>query len=197
MSTSIQDVLILGNAPIKDNLAAQVDAFERVVRFNFCAGMPVNLGSKCTDLWLTGRGRQAAKLLQQPIAVDLGRLQNVVITDPPAQPVMQSLFRLIRRQGKYDHGAALLAKFAQSQSGWRVSKETRKQLLKRLHTYGKPQYKPVCPSSGTLAIDHFLQQGHRVTITGFGFQGWKRHPWDLEQRYVAELVDTGKLQWLT
>ena len=40
MSTSIQDVLISGNAPIKDNLAAQVDAFERVVRFNFVPECP-------------------------------------------------------------------------------------------------------------------------------------------------------------
>ncbi|WP_105253329.1 hypothetical protein [Pseudoalteromonas sp. T1lg75] len=196
MPDSQEPILIIGNAPIGEDIRAEVETYTRVVRFNFCAGMPSHLGRKCTDLWLSSRGRQAHKLAHSPLDIDPRQLQSVVLTDPEPNPVAQRFFRLLGRQGSLDHGEALMAKFAQAHSSTRITSLARQQLLAELLRLGQPQCRPKWPSSGTQAIAHFAASGRPVHIIGFGFQGWKRHPWQLEQRYVAKLQEQGKLSYL-
>lgn len=186
-------IIILGNGPIDVDIAEQVDSCERVVRFNFCASMPEKLGAKCTDLWLTGRGRQAAKLLTAPINPKLLNVKNVMITDPEPSPISQSFFKLIHRQGKIDHGGLLQQKYSPVEQSLRLSSEFRNSLLSRLLLLGKPSCKPRCASSGLLAIEYFLQQYPTVHIAGFGFKGWKRHPWQQEKQYISNLIAQGKV----
>ncbi|WP_105199947.1 hypothetical protein [Pseudoalteromonas sp. T1lg10] len=196
MPENKEPILIIGNAPITADIRAEVDSYTRVVRFNFCAGMPQHLGRKCTDLWLSGRGRQAHKLAHSHLDIDPQQLLSLVITDPPPNPVTQTCFRLLGRQGSLDHGEALMAKFAPAHSKKRITAAVRQQLLAELLRLGQPECKPKWPSSGTQAIAHFVAAGTPVHIIGFGFQGWKRHPWRLERRYVAKLQEQGKLSYL-
>ncbi|MEM0516357.1 hypothetical protein WCN91_13205 [Pseudoalteromonas sp. YIC-827] len=191
-----EPILIIGNAPITEDISAAVETYARVVRFNFCAGMPRHLDRKCTDLWLSGRGRQAHKLVHSHLDIDAQQLQSVVVTDPTPNPLTQRCFCLLGRQGSLDHGEALVTKFAPAHSKTRITALARKQLLTELLSLGQPECKPKWPSSGTQAIAHFVATGAPVHITGFGFQGWKRHPWLLEQRYVAKLQEQGKLSYL-
>lgn len=186
-------VLILGNGPIEGDHAATIDAFDRVVRFNFCAHMPTHLGVKCTDLWLVGRGRHALSLLQSSIETQLPDLKSVMITNPEPNPLGQLFFKLIQRQEKIDHSKRLYAKFSMASEHQRLTSTTRKMLLNELLELGKPQYKPKCPSSGLLAINHFLKDHQQVHIAGFGFKGWKRHPWQQEQKYVKQLIDDNRV----
>lgn len=191
--TSNPSIIILGNGPISADIAKQVDSCERVVRFNFCANMPENLGTKCTDLWLTGRGRQAAKLLTAPINPKLYNIKNLVITDPEPVATKQLFFKLIHRQGKLDHGDLLQKKYSPVGQSFRLSRAYRSELLSRLLLLGEPNCKPRCASSGLLAIEYFLQHYKTVHIAGFGFQGWKRHPWQQEKQYIASLINAGKV----
>ncbi len=189
-------VLIIGNGPIDEKLADQVDKFDRVVRFNNCAGMPSHLGTKCTDLWLTGRGKQAQRLAALPAIVAPHHLTKVMISDPKPNRFGQWFYQTIKRKGNIDHGEALLAKYAQAQEQGRVTQRCRMQLLNYLLGLGKPEHTPRWPSSGVLAINHFVSLGYHVYIVGFGFQGWKRHPWSLERRYVEQLSQQGRLSYL-
>lgn len=186
-------ILILGNGPINEDIASDVDSFDRVVRFNFCSHMPENLGSKCTDLWLTGRGRQALALLDKPINPRLKQLSNIVITDPPPNPIGQAFFKVIKRKGKIDYGELLRQKFLVSGESARLTSTERDQLLDELLLLGKPAFKPRCASSGLLAMKYFLQHYNQVHIAGFGFKGWKRHPWQQEKQYVTNLITAKKV----
>ncbi|MBS3797149.1 MULTISPECIES: hypothetical protein [unclassified Pseudoalteromonas] len=196
MSEAGKPILIIGNAPITEDISAEVETYTRVVRFNFCAGMPTHLGRKCTDLWLSARGRQAHKLAHSQLDIDPRQLHSLVITDPEPNPIAQRFFRLLGRRGNLDHGDALMVKFAGAQTSTRITALARQQLLTELLRLGRPDCTPRWPSSGTQAIAHFAASGRPVHIIGFGFQGWKRHPWPLEQRYVAKLQAEGKLSYL-
>lgn len=186
-------IIILGNGPINTELAEQVDNCPSVVRFNRCAAMPAHLGKRCTDLWLLGRGRQAQSLLEEPLVMPLEGLSKIMVTDPAPNLFMQQLFKLIRRHGRLDHGDALFKHYGTGLHQERLTQQFRQSLLAYLLTLGPTIHKPYCPSSGTLAITHYLKLFSKVHIAGFGFQGWKRHPWHLEKRYVAELIDENKV----
>ncbi|MEO2267702.1 hypothetical protein V1358_10345 [Pseudoalteromonas sp. YIC-656] len=196
MRHSSSRVLIIGNAPIEKELAEQVDSFDRVVRFNHCAGLPKHLGTKCTDLWLTGRGKQAQRLANQAAVIAPCLLEHVMITDPVPNRFSQGFYKAIRRQSNLDYGASLLVKYAQAQSKSRISRCSRENLLIYLLGLGKPEHTPRWPSSGALAINHFVSMGYHVHIVGFGFEGWKRHPWELEKLYVEQLSLQGHLSYL-
>ncbi|WP_405128363.1 hypothetical protein [Pseudoalteromonas sp. PB2-1] len=180
-------IIILGNGPINTDLTEQVNHCPRVVRFNHCAAMPDYLGQRCTDLWLVGRGRQALSLLNTP-QMSLEGLSQVMITDPTPNSVAQFFFKLIQRKGKVDFGEALISAYAQKCQVERLTAQFRQSLLNELLALGSPIHRPRCVSSGTLAIAYFLVRFKYVHIAGFGFQGWKRHPWNLEKQFVEQLV---------
>tara|TARA_Y100000034_G_scaffold46183_2_gene56761 strand:+ start:559 stop:1149 length:591 start_codon:yes stop_codon:yes gene_type:complete len=186
-------IIILGNGPINTELAELIDCCPRVVRFNRCAAMPTHLGKRCTDLWLLGRGRQAQSLLTDPLVMPLEGISKVVVTDPAPNLFMQQLFKLIRRHGRLDHGDALFKHYGTGLQQERLTQQFRQSVLEYLLTLGPTIHKPYCPSSGTLAIVHYLKLFSKVHIAGFGFQGWKRHPWHLEKRYVSELIHENKV----
>ncbi|AOT07619.1 glycosyltransferase family 29 protein [Pseudoalteromonas luteoviolacea] len=191
-----KNVLIIGNGPVNTDISKQVEEFDRVVRFNFCAGLPAHLGTKCTDLWLSSRGRQAMKIAQQFPRLNLSNLSQVMLTDPKQSIFKQILFKAINRKGKIDFGDKIARHVDDKQIIQRIDQRYRASVLSDLLKLGKPECKPVCPSSGLLAMHYFIERCQHVTITGFGFQGWKRHPWAQEKQYVDKLVKQGKIDWL-
>jgi hypothetical protein len=58
----------------------------------------------------------------------------------------------------------------------------------------------VVPSSGLIVIAHVLEnvaeQGDRISIAGFGHQGWQWHPFAAERRWVNALIAAGHLDRL-
>lgn len=195
-SMAKQSVLIIGNGPVEKDFSETLNSFDRVVRFNMCANMPRFLGHKCTDLWLVSKGKQGIKFTAAFPAVDIDRVQNVMITDPQPNRFMQFFYRLIKRKGSIDHGDEITLKYSTYANVERITHKAKEALLKRLYTFGKPVCKAKAPSSGMLAIEYFLQQQAQVYIVGFGFKGWKRHPWNLEKRYVESLIKQHKIQLL-
>lgn len=195
-SMTKQLVLIIGNGPVEDDISKSINSFDRVVRFNMCANMPEHLGLKCTDLWLVGRGKQGLKFTTAFPAIDIKRLQNVMITDPKPNLFTQTFYKLIQRKGCIDHGNKITLKYSEHANVERIPQHEKNAFLKHLHTFGKPAFKPKAPSSGVLAIEYFLKQQAQVYITGFGFKGWKRHPWNLEKLYVESLIAEQKVQVL-
>lgn len=191
-----QTVLIIGNGPVEKDVSKALSSFDRVVRFNMCANMPANLGQKCTDLWLVGRGKQGAMLCAAFPGIDITQLKNVMITDPKPSLFTQPFYKLINRRGCIDHGDEIIRKYSPHANVSRIAQHDKTALLKHLYTFGKPAFRAITPSSGTLAIEYFLKQQAQVHIIGFGFKGWKRHPWDLEKQYVASLIAKQKVQLL-
>ncbi|MCF2857136.1 hypothetical protein L1286_06625 [Pseudoalteromonas sp. SMS1] len=191
-----QSVLVLGNGPINMDISSEVNHFDRVVRFNFCSGFPEHLGEKCTDLWLSSRGKQAKKLAENFPKFNMENLQSVVLTEPAPNPFKQYLFKTIKRKGKIDFSNDIINNIENKHIVSRLDKQYRRDHLIDLLKLGKPDHKPICPSSGLLAIAHFIERGHKVTIAGFGFQGWKRHPWRLEKKKVSQWVERGNVCWL-
>ncbi|MEI8641665.1 hypothetical protein P4S68_13415 [Pseudoalteromonas sp. Hal099] len=128
--------------------------------------------------------------------IDITQLKNVMITDPKPNLFTQPFYKLINRRGCIDHGGEIIRKYSPHANVSRIAQHDKAVLLKHLYTFGKPAFKAKTPSSGMLAIEHFLKQQAQVYIIGFGFKGWKRHPWDLEKQYVASLIAKQKVQLL-
>ncbi|WP_440054975.1 hypothetical protein ACSLBF_02120 [Pseudoalteromonas sp. T1lg65] len=189
-------ILILGNMPIARNLSDQIDGFDRVVRFNFCQGLPAHLGQKCTDLWLSSRGKQALKLANQFPNIKVLEQLNVMFTDPKPSPFSQWALRLIRRRSGVDYAQMIAANLPSSANINRICSTQHASFMKHLLTFSEPGGNYYGPSSGTLAIHHFLQHYQNVTIAGFGFEGWKRHPWQQEKNYVLQLISQHRIRLL-
>ena len=132
----------------------------------------------------------------QPTVVAPQLLEQVMITDPAGHPLSQWCYRTIRRKGNINHGSALLDKYAGARHLGRLTHQSRQALMTQLSTLGRTRHRAKWPSSGLLAIDHFIRHGYHVHIVGFGFTGWKRHPWELEKRFVEQLSRQGQLSYL-
>jgi hypothetical protein len=181
-------ILIIGNGPVHKDISGIVESYERVVRFNQCAGLPSNLGKKCTDLWLSSRGREALKVAADLPALVSNELQEVMLTDPPQNRLKQKFFRAINRKGSIDFTELLVKPLEPKYIINRLEKPYHSRVLSHILELGTPEHKPARISSGTIAIDYFLKKYDQISIAGFGFQGWKRHPWSLEKKYVEKLM---------
>lgn len=186
-------VVILGNGPTNIDISDVIERFERVVRFNQCAGLPSNLGKRCTDLWLSSRGREALKVAADLPMLVSDELQEVMITDPSPNLIKQKLYRFINRQGSIDFTDLLVKPLKPQHVINRIEKHYQTACLSSLLELGTPEHKPIRVSSGTIAIDYFLKQYDKISIAGFGFKGWKRHPWSLEKKYVEKLISQGRV----
>lgn len=207
-------VIVIGNGPSAvegAQLGEQIDKFDEVVRFNNfqtkVAGMQKWVGSKCTVHFSDG--------------VLFPTYQEYFV---PGATVILSLFvdrfmvagSYFILRGAADLQTSLTSRFLHDPTTTWISKERIEELKKNLKLAGVKH-----PTSGMLAIDHFVRQPGvelPVYIHGFDFfQGPKMHyfdehePWyerlndrigvnmhspHKEKVYVEELIKQGKVKFL-
>jgi len=60
--------------------------------------------------------------------------------------------------------------------------------------------KKIFPSTGYLGIQYMLlqcpQDEWTITLTGFSWQGWKRHAWGQEEEWVRKQIADGRLNFI-
>lgn len=198
-------IVIVGNGDIPEGVAGVIDAADFVIRFNGCRSAGRG-GMKTDAIAVCNTGRPALEMLAG------GRWKGSETVRRAGE------IWCVRTGGMF---AAMRARLAESHpdlddfcDDYTAGFETFAQATGRrlsaipaavhhgvdaaLAAYDPTPY--VVPSSGLITIAHVLRNianaGDRVSIAGFGHEGWQWHPFAAERRWVDAQIAAGHLDRL-
>ncbi|MTW22772.1 hypothetical protein [Allochromatium palmeri] len=217
---STQTLVVVGSAPLKQDLSARIDACDCVIRFNNCKNYGGHSGTRTNILVLSNTGspneNRTLPLLLTPrteaeVAEQLPYLaqaQEVWI----ARPNPQHILALLRSDGRHltplgQREVQNLERFGDLAPNMiatqKIPREKVRRIPEQLYTrlwrclLGFGTTGGIIPSTGMLGIEMALNytalRHHRKYYIGFGWQGWHGHPWALEERLVNAYVSKGVL----
>lgn len=194
------DVFLVGNGEVDRDLSSRIDAAGRVIRFNEATNYGGNTGTRCDVLALNNTGSWARRLGREgflkgsPFAE---RCRTILFPQQPYPTWKRLLLRLANRTWRLEYSRRILAA-----NGLR-DKEViylpagfADTCLRALRTLGRPAVRARSPSTGFLVLEHCIAARPEATIelAGFSFEGWKRHPFDLERRAVERYERQGRIR---
>jgi hypothetical protein len=198
-------IVIVGNGDIPEGLAGVIDSADMVIRFNLCrsAGRggfktdviaACNTGRPALDM-LAGGCWKASETVRQAQEIWCVRTSEVFAAMRGA--LAQSHPDLDDFCDDYTIGFETFAEATGRKLG-RIPASVHHAVDAALKAYDPTPY--VVPSSGLIVIAHVLEnvaeQGDRISIAGFGHQGWQWHPFAAERRWVNALIAAGHLDRL-
>lgn len=197
-------VCIVGNGPVAREHAGTIEAADRIARFNQCRNLGENTGLRTDDLWICNTGRGARHLCRGDALAELLRrcgARRILFPKPRHAPWRNLPGYLFLHSAWVDYGSRLARRArAAGVPAEYLGPDLPRRVLRHLYRYGRPEVRPYAPSTGTMAIFHYAHDpayaGWLIRLVGFGFQGWKRHPWALERAYAEDLMRQGRLEML-
>jgi hypothetical protein len=199
-------IIIIGNGPLSRDLSSVVDAADFTLRFNE-PKMSIGLSGSRTDMLMLAT---SSKPMQRRLN-DPGFLTNA--TFRAAREVMLAYHPSIIRT--YHPKPNLLSRLKGRRSDWTArtidlvgaaGKQVRVMppqfYLDGCAELGIPhdRLQSVFPSTGYFGIRYILQmvasESCDVRLCGFSWEGWKRHAWADERRWVEEMVRSGRIGML-
>lgn len=198
-------IAIVGNGPVPDGLAGAIDAADLVIRFNDCRSL--GRGGDRTDIvavcntgrpalaMLGGGHWKASAAVRQAREFWCVRASQMFAAMRPALAVSHP--DLDDFCDDYTLGFETFA----HATGRRIDvipSAVHHALDAALAVFDPPSY--VVSSSGLIVIAHVLdtvaKAGDRVSIAGFGHEGWQWHPFVAERRWVDAQIAAGRLDRL-
>jgi len=192
-------IFIVGNGPIKDNLSEAVDRADLVVRFNEPKAGKGMSGLKTDLLFVCNSGKPMQRRLSDPnyfaSPIVQGASQVILAYHPKIitayfpQPHMLS--RLKGRRGDW----TLQAVDAFGEAGKSVLILPPRFYKDGCEVLGIPESvrKEVFPSTGyfglTYILQHFDPAEWEIILCGFSWEGWRRHAWGDERKWVMDKVE--------
>lgn len=198
-----RSIMIVGNGEIDPGLARTIDAADVVMRFNDCRSAG-NGGTKTDIVTVCNTGRPGKAMTEDsewktnPFVLAASAIWCV--RDPHKFAAMRPSILAEHPElddfcDDYTDGFRDFARET-GKAFHVVPAATQEQLDAELAAYHPGPY--VVPSTGLVAIaeflTHFSQKGDRVTLVGFGHQGWEWHPWQAEEQWVEDRVRQGRLE---
>lgn len=198
-------IAIVGNGPVPDGLAAAIDAADLVIRFNDCrslgsGGDRTDIVAVCNTgrpaLAMLGSGHwKASAAVRQAREFWCVRASQMFAAMRPALAVSHP--DLDDFCDDYTLGFETFA-YATGRRIDVIPSAVHHALDAALAVFDPPPY--VVPSSGLIVIAHVLdtvaKAGDRVSIAGFGHEGWQWHPFVAERRWVDAQIAAGRLDRL-
>ncbi|KAA0697647.1 hypothetical protein DTW90_19905 [Neorhizobium sp. P12A] len=199
-------IIIIGNGQLSRDLSSIVDAADFTMRFNE-PKMSIGLSGTRTDLLMLAT---SSKPMQRRLG-DRAFLQSP--TFMAAKEVMLAYHPSIIRD--YHPKPNMLSRLKGRRSDWTTrtielvgsaGKEIR---IMPPHFYldgcaelgiPEPDMREVFPSTGYFGIRYILKtfpgETCDVKLCGFSWEGWKRHAWGDERRWVEDKVASGRISLL-
>ena len=203
--TDGRSIMIVGNGTLDPDAAPIIDAADLVMRFNDCRSLG-NGGSRTDIVVVCNTGRPAKRMLEEPGWRDNPAVITAdtiwCVRDPEKFAAMRAPLAVSHPElddfcDDYTEGFAAFAR-TEGKAFHVVPAATHDHVDDNLAAFQPPAY--VCPSTGLVAVaeflTHFSAPGDRVSLAGFGHQGWEWHPWEAERRWVDHLVAQKQLQRL-
>jgi len=205
-----KNCFIIGNGALPYDLCASIDKADYVLRFNEPSLEAGGRGwsgvrSDCLMLCNSGKPMQlklaSQQFLHSPFLQAAG---EVILVYHPA---------IIRRFFKSPLITSRLLHGRKRDWTWEVIEKIG--ILGKKITILPPQFylqacsalgieaeqmKTLFPSTGYLGIRYILQKFSfdewNITLTGFSWQGWKRHAWQREEDWVRARIEEGQLNFI-
>lgn len=200
-----RSIAIVGNGSIPEGVAGAIDSADLVIRFNDCRS--AGRGGRKTDVVaVCNTGRPALAMLggghwksSEPVR-QAGEFLCVRTSEMFASmraPLAQSHPDLDDFCDDYTPGFKAFAQ-ATGRPLRVIPASVHHALDASLAAFDPSPY--VVPSSGLIVIAHVLDtlaaDGDRVSIAGFGHEGWQWHPFAAERRWVDAQITAGRLDRL-
>lgn len=196
-------LIIVGNGPIGYDLSKTIDNADYVVRFNQPNNHSGMSGTKTDQLVFATSSKQAwmsldnQSFLCSKAVTDaqeiLFAIHPLIIKKYHPQPNFLSYFFGKRADATYkainifgEHGKTVKI----------LPPEFYLKAASALGIQGK-KLRECFPSTGFLSIWQHLQyrpENMQIKICGFGWKGWKRHPWAQEKQWVEEQIASGRIE---
>lgn len=198
-------IAIVGNGRIPEGVAETIDAADLVIRFNGCrsAGRggwktdviaACNTGRPALEMLAGGRWKASETVRQ---ATEIWCVRTAEVFAAMRAPLAKSHPDLDDFCDDYTVGFETFARV----TGRRLSvvpAAMHHVVDAELSAFDPPPY--IVPSSGLVVIAHVLSNvaaaGDRVSLAGFGHEGWQWHPFAAERRWVDAHVAAGRLDRL-
>ncbi|MEO5325269.1 glycosyltransferase family 29 protein [Mesorhizobium sp. CC13] len=194
---------IVGNGPVANGLARQIDSSDIVVRFNDAAYEPHRTGTRTDILFLVNSGKTMQRRVFDPGFV--------------ASPIFQNAGRIVLPYhpdviARYHPKPNILSRAKGRKSDWT------REAIAVFGRQGKevsvlpPQFYEQCclelgiaegdrrrlfPSTGFIGIKYALERFQhpewQVELFGFSWEGWKRHAWEGERTWISDKIASGNI----
>lgn len=218
-----KSLIIVGSAPLNTDYSKFIDSFDCVIRFNNCKNYAVNSGKKTDILIVTNTGNpnknntlqfMLKDRFKEEIKKELPYLSNVKkiwfarpeITFlsnylknnfPIKNKFIIHELKVFKVTGERDLIREIInAQKLQENEISVISDDLYIRTWKKLLSYGNTD--AIIPSTGLLGIEMILDDksfnSYKKYIIGFGFDGWKGHPWHLEKMLVSDYINRGILK---
>lgn len=200
--TTPRHILVVGNGAVHPALGPAIDAADLVIRFNNCGSAGAG-GTRTDVVAVCNTGRPGRAMSRSPEWRALPPVQAAAeiwcVRDPR---------RFAALKPELDRARPDLADFCDDYTddfvavaaadGKRcrvIPGRVHDSLDNALAAHDPGSY--VVPSSGLVVIHYLLSDSafasDRITIAGFGHQGWEDHPFAAERRLVDGLAAAGRL----
>lgn len=198
-------IVIVGNGPVRHGLAGTIDGADMVIRFNLCrsagaGGMRTdvvavcNTGRPALEMLAGGRWKASAAVRQ---AREIWCVREAAVFAALRAPLSRSHPDLGDFCDDYTAGFEAFARGTDRRLRV-IPAAAHRALDASLAAFSPAPY--VVPSSGLITIAHVLdsvaEAGDRVSIAGFGHEGWQWHPFAAERRWVEARIAAGRLERL-
>jgi len=203
---------IIGNGSLPYDLSAQIDAADYVLRFNEPPLLRDEVGvgwsgSKTDCLMLCNSGKPMQLKLENPQFLHspfVQAAQELILVYHPS--IIRRFFKSPLITSRFINGR---------KSDWTWEAIEKLGALDKKITILSPQFylracadlgiegqdmKKIFPSTGYLGICYMLRHCDlaqwSISLTGFSWQGWKRHAWEMEERWVRTHIQEGHLNFI-
>ena len=186
---------LVGNAPLKSDLAGQIDSSDLVVRCNEAKTLGGYSGTRTDILCITNTGSPAERIIRERSVRKMPRFPRLSeVWFPRHSGVHLQRLRALGSdfpESELEDCSRRLLE-ANSLDGMRVthfSRESNERAFERLHQESPQDF--ICPSTGFLALWHILEQPEYAAfdkfLFGFTFEFWEGHPAATERKIIEEL----------
>lgn len=192
----VRRLAIVGNGPVGDGLAGQIDASDMVMRFNDAAHVPERTGTRTDILFLVNSGKTMQRRVSDPDFITSPIFQSAGRIILPYHPDIIARYHpkpniLSRARGrKADWTSEALSVFAGAGKEITILPSQCYEESCAELGIADADKRRLFPSTGFIgiryALKHFPPPEWRLELYGFSWEGWKRHDWDGEREWMLK-----------
>lgn len=198
-------IMVVGNAPLNEDFSALIDRADEVIRFNRANNFGGHGGTRTTVLCLANWGEIGRKIAKRRLLTGLPCFPEVreFWFSRPSFHESSFLWRKHWRRDfdNLDYSNAIVRRNSlRARTRIFFGADIYRRCLELCRIEQDVQIPKMQPSTGFLGLQYVLQRygacGATITLVGFTFAGWERHPWQAEQAVVEALEHEGRIRWL-
>jgi hypothetical protein len=194
---------IIGNGPLPPDVSGRIDASDAVIRFNNPVHPTNEAGSRTDILFVVNSGKTMQVRLQEPGFLTspyfVTARQIILPYDPEIihkyHPKPNPLSKLKGRRADWTEPAKVM--FERAGKNVTVLPASFYEDCCEELEIAERERSRLFPSTGFIGIRYGIQTFPPpewvVEVFGFSFEGWKRHAWEAESRWVARALTDGAI----